>query len=97
MAFKFGDVRKSLKKKGFIETNGKHHVYLHHSHAGKETGPYTYVSYGKDSSDVDSSLLGQMKKQLGLGSQRDVENLVNCPMSSDQYIAYLKKTGVIIK
>ena len=95
MPFKVRDVRRALQKKGFVESTDRHHIYLHHRYNGKETSAYTLVSHGADKDDVGAPLVGKMKKQLHLTSSREVDDLVNCPMSEAQYVVRLKKAGVI--
>jgi len=95
MVFKFGDVRRSLKKKGFVEITNGHHVYLHHKLEGKLTGPQTRVSHGKDSHDIGPAIVSQMVKQLNLSNKKEVEDLVTCPMSAEVYVEKLQKAGVI--
>jgi hypothetical protein len=82
MAFNFGDVRRSLKKKGFVEDSDSHHIYLHHVHDGQRTGPYTYVSHGKSKEDVGHGMEAAMKQQLRLRTAQEVRRLVECPMSA---------------
>lgn len=94
MPFKFRDVRKSLKKKGFVEKH-EHHIYLHHEISGKRTGAYTYVSHGASSKEVGNDIVRSMKRQLLLSSMKDVRDLVNCPMSADHYNELLLEAGYI--
>jgi hypothetical protein len=95
MPFKFGDVRKSLKKKGFAEDTSGDHIYLNHQHDGKATGPYTKVSHGADKDDVGPTLVRAMKGQLKLNSNTEVKDLVNCPMSAEKYLSILRAAKVI--
>lgn len=94
MPFSGRDVRRNLKKKGFIEDK-KHHIYLNHTYEGKRTGAYTFVSHGKEKEDVGPDIVRSMKMQLRLETNRQVHDLVNCPMTKKQYEVLLKRAGVI--
>lgn len=95
MPFKFREVRKSLKKKGFVENKKGHHIYLRHLHNGKRTGAYTKVSHSKPSDDVGDNIVKAMKLQLRLRTNRDVQELVECPMTSEKYLDVLEQSGAI--
>jgi predicted RNA binding protein YcfA (HicA-like mRNA interferase family) len=95
MAFTFGDVRKNLKKKGFVEDKSGDHIYLNHYHQGKATGSYTKVSHGANKDDVGPDLIRRMKDQLKLSTNSQVNDLAKCPMSEASYVAILKSAKVI--
>lgn len=97
MTFTFGDVRRSLKKKGFVENTNKHHVYLHLYYKGKRTNVYTYCSHGASSDDVRHGVASSMKCQLGLDSRKQLEDLINCPMSAETYLMLLQEKKSIPK
>ena len=84
------DVETSLPKKGFHREE-THHIYFHHYYQNKYTGISTYVSHGANS--IGDSLIQQMKKQLRLNNPYQVIDLVNCPISGDEYIQILKSKG----
>ncbi len=91
MPIKRQDVVKTLPKKGFTKES-RHHIYFYHRVGGKETGPFTKVSHsGKEISD---SLITPMRKQLKLDTNRQVRELIECPMSRDDYTNFLKQKGV---
>ena len=91
MTFKFGEVIRNLRTKGFVESRDRHHVYLNFHYLGKKTKWYTYTSHGKDDEDVGDPLVKAMKMQLGLATGRQVKDLVECPMSEAAYIETLKQ------
>lgn len=93
MPFKVRQVRKSLKKKGFVEDKKGHHIYLRHEDGGKRTGAYTKVSHGKDRDDVGDDNVKSMKRQLRLRSAQDVRDLVECPMTAKEYLEVLEEEG----
>ena len=82
MPFSFRDVRRSLKKKGFVEEN-RHHIYFHHEHQGQRTGPYTYSPHGKMKEDAGPNIERDMKRQLSLRTTHDVRRLVDWVLKSD--------------
>lgn len=89
------NIDKNLPKKGFIKEEGRHHIYFHHHFNGVATGVSTYVSHSKKVSDYSGRLLSEVRKQLELDSNREVVDLVNCPMSEEQYNQILKEKGLI--
>ncbi len=84
------DVELALPKKGF-ERDNSHHIYFKHRYQGKYTGAYTYVSHGMKS--IGNSIIKQMKNQLRLDNSHQVVDLVNCPISGDDYIQILRSKG----
>jgi hypothetical protein len=95
MAFKFGDVERNLPPKGFARETDRHHIYFRFYRDGKKTRYYTYVSHGKSDEDVGDNIVKAMKMQLGLGTARQVRDLVECPMSGVQYLAALIASGAL--
>jgi len=93
MAFTFGQVRKSLRIKGFTEDSARHHIFLRLMFEGKHTHIYTKCSHGADKDDVGHGLVTAMRKQLELETKRQVEDLVNCPMTQEEYIQTLLDSG----
>jgi len=89
MVFKFRDVRNNLPTKGFA-VDDRHHKYLYFLYKGKRTGLYTYTSHGKPAEDVGHGNVKSMKHQLGLQTNKQVHDLVECSMTEEQYIAVLK-------
>jgi hypothetical protein len=90
MAFTFGDVRKSLRKKGFAEERDRDHVYLRFYFNGRKTHVYTKCSHGADGDDIRHPVANAMKRQLDLDSRKELEGLINCPMTQEAYIELLQ-------
>ena len=88
-------VERSLRQKGFVAAEHSKHRYFHHMVGGKQTGMWTFVSRGTTYRTIGDSLLGSMKRQLGLDSTRQVHDLLECPMSGDQYNSHLFVKGLI--
>jgi hypothetical protein len=84
-------VRGSLAKKGFREESS-HHVYLHLCAGGKTTRIFTYYSHGVK--ECGGYILGRMAGHLKL-SRAQLDALIDCQMSGDEYIAMLGEGGHI--
>ena len=86
----------SLKKKGFVEDiKGRDHRYYHHQVNGKRTGVRTKLSMGSKYKRLGNPLLAKIKKQLKLDSPKELSDLVNCPMTGDDYIEILKVKNIL--
>jgi hypothetical protein len=88
-------IEKQLLKKGFVPVERGKHRYFHHVLNGQRTGLHTFVSRGTAYRTIDDSLFSSMKLQLGLDNSRQVRDLLECPMSGDQYVAHLRSKGLI--
>jgi hypothetical protein len=85
----------NLPKKGFRRDSSGHHIYFHHECQGRETGAYTKVSHSKKMKEISGGLLTAVKGQLKLQSNKQVHDLVECPMSGEEYIKILFDEGFI--
>ena len=86
------DVESNLPKKGFEkDTSRQHHIYFNHRYNGKYTGAFTYTSHTRKS--IGAPIISQMKKELRLNSTQQVVDLVNCPITGEQYVEILKSKG----
>ena len=97
MAFTFGEVRKNLRGKGFREETDRHHIFLRLIVDGKKTHIYTKCSHGANSDDVGHAVASSMKRQLGLDTRQQLNDLVNCPMDYDIYLNILSANGQLSK
>lgn len=85
------DVMSALEKKGFIPSEGDHTYYCYYTTQNKKTIVRTKVSHsGKDIGDL---LLDRMAHQCKL-TNGQFRNLVDCPLSRDQYESILRDKGV---
>lgn len=82
---------KNLKKKGFVDSNSHScdHKYLELYVDEKYVG-YTKLSHGQK--DLDDFLIKQMSEQCRLSKQQFAD-LVNCPLSKEDYFKILKEKG----
>ncbi len=83
---------KNLKKKGFADAPNKSvdHKYLEYFVDGKMI-LYTKVSHGSDE-DLREPLIKQMSVQCKLSKQQFCD-LVNCPLSAEEYKHILESKG----
>ncbi len=88
--FNSDKVKKSLLKKGFDKVNKDHQFFIF-KHGGKEI-LHTKVSHGKKG--LTRLLIGQMSRQCKL-SKDEFTDLVNCPLSKEQYLEILRKKGML--
>ena len=85
------DVASGLQRKGFEPRQGDHafyHLYVQ----GKKTAVFTKISQGEK--EINDRLLGMMARQVRL-SRKQFFELVECPLSLDEYLKHLQKAGVI--
>lgn len=91
MPLRRGDVKSSLRKKGFVEdVSGKHISYSYDMSNGIKTRIKTYVSHGRESEDLDDFLVSKMAKQINL-TKREFGDFVSCKMKQPKYEAIVKE------
>jgi hypothetical protein len=85
MPRKVRQVLSSLKAKGFCEDREGHHIFLiYETRDGFRTEIRTRVSHQSGGGDISDSLLAAMARQVRL-SRRDLEQLIDCPLSREGY------------
>ncbi len=89
------DIVRNLPKKGFEKDRSGDHIRFRHKFEGKYTGPNTKVSHSPKVKEIDGDLLTQMRKQLRLETTAQLINLVDCPMTGDNYVEFLQQRGLI--
>ena len=82
----------SLQNKGF-EAEETHHTYFWFYHNDQRTHIKTKISHG--SNEYGDNLLSAMQKQLKLNSKKELLDLINCPMSQEDYIRLLTNKNEI--
>ncbi len=85
-------IERSLLSKGFRGDDTHHRVLILYVH-GEATDVRTFLSHG--GKDYGDHLLAQMRRQLRLSSKQALLDLVDCPMSADDYVALLRDEGLI--
>ena len=85
------DVEAALKKKGFQQDDGDHHWFIFWTADGKKTTVRTKTSHGS-TKDLGDGLLKEMARQVHISKLQFLE-LVDCPMSREQYQGLLEDGG----
>jgi|WetSurMetagenome_2_1015567.scaffolds.fasta_scaffold387458_1 hypothetical protein len=89
-----GDAKKVIKgllQKGFQERNSKD-VYYHLYVNGKKAAIFTKISHGEK--EIHDGLMGAMARELKLKKSQFLD-LINCPMSHEEYLALLRSANHI--
>jgi len=91
MPLRSDKVYRSLTKKGFTDAPGDH-KFLELHHNGK-LFIRTKISHGA-AHDIGNELISKMAHQCKL-DKSDFHDLVNCPLSAEDYLALLIRKGII--
>jgi hypothetical protein len=90
--YKTRKIAASLTKKGFSPKKGKSkHIKYTLYVNGKKTSIFTWISHGLD--EYEDRLLNAMKKELHLESNRELDDLIECPMSAESLVSLLEARG----
>lgn len=85
-------IEAALGKKGFqMERQKKHRLWVFYLN-GKKTSIRTFFSHGI--TDYSDSLLGSMAKQVRL-SRENLNSLIECPLSHEEYLSLMIQEGYI--
>ena len=84
-------IESSLQKKGFKKDNSHHKFYILY-YDGKKPSIKTKVSHSSD--EINDFLIKKMSRQTKLTSNEFID-LINCPLSYQQYIRILINKGEI--
>ena len=96
MALKKSAIISGLKRKGFRERKGKqHHIFLYLYVNGKMTNIRTKISHSNTKKGIQKAIIKKMAFQVGL-SIKQFKELIECPLSYENYIKILKENGKII-
>jgi predicted RNA binding protein YcfA (HicA-like mRNA interferase family) len=93
MSLKKAKVEAGLTKKGFEQIEGDHHFFVYVTSMGTRTTVRTKTSHTPEMKEIPDNLLGQMAKQCKL-SKRDFVDLINCPLSQEDYEVKLRNQGI---
>jgi hypothetical protein len=83
--WKTRDIAAALLKKGF-EERSTHHKIFYLRINGKISGVHTFLSHGVKEYNAD--LLTKMRAQLHL-SGKELDDLIHCPLSGEDYVKLL--------
>lgn len=83
----------ALQRKGFVPASGDHaFLFLHVG--GKKTSVRTMVSHGRG--EYGDGLLKQVARQLWL-SNAELDQLLDCPLTTEKYVDLLVENGILKK
>jgi hypothetical protein len=77
-------VEGALLRKGFEQREGDHHYFVYRNLKGEKTSVFTKTSHTPKMRDIPDNLLALMARQCRL-SKADFLNLVDCPLSREEY------------
>ena len=89
---KVRNIKTALLKKGFVESPYRDHHFYTFFYQGTKTSIRTKISHGE--TDIDDGLISAMAKQVHL-NKPDFAQLVECPLSEEEYIIRLIEKGSI--
>ena len=87
------DVEAALTKKGFRKDDGDHHWFFYWTADGLKTTIRTKTSHGS-TKDLSDGLLKEMARQVRI-SKGQFLDLVDCPLTREQYESALENDGHI--
>lgn len=87
------DIKKSLLSKGFQAEEGRRHLRLRLYINDKAT--CVVISLSRGITEYGNELLGWVKKESGLDTLRQVTDLIECSMSYEVYVEYLREKDVV--
>ena len=90
------DIESALLKKGFLKADGDHHYFKYHTTTGLISPIKTKTSYTPKQKTIGDPLLGKMCKQCHLSKSQFLD-LVDCPMTREQYETILKDAGISLE
>lgn len=79
------DVEASLERKGFERDERHHRYFVYWTLGGKKTPIRTRTSHGSTHKILGDVLLAQMAKQCGDLRKADFLDLVDCPLSREDF------------
>ena len=87
------EIKEGLIKKGFITVQGDH-TFLFLSIEGRKSSIRTKISHSIK--EYGDNLLSLVARQLKI-STRQLDDLLDCPLSYDDYLAILEKKLILKK
>lgn len=94
MKIERSEIMANLPKKGFVEENGRKHIFFHFTIEGKKTPIRTHVSHGSKYKTLGDDLVSAMAKQCKVTS-KNFCGLAECTISEAEYIELLEAGGHI--
>ena len=84
------EIKEGLTKKGFI-TVQHDHTYLFFSVEGRKSGIHTKISHGNK--EYGDNILSLVARQLRI-TTKQLDDLLDCPMSYEDYLAILRTKNI---
>lgn len=88
------DVAQGLERKGFQKSQADHAKFVYHKETGEKTAVWTKVSHGSSHREISPDNQRKMAKQCRL-SNKDFEQLLDCPLSREVFQAKLQNEGFL--
>lgn len=88
------DVIGKIKKKFEVKEINSHHIIYEIYYKNKKVCK-TYCSHGSSGKEIYDSILSRIKGQLRLDNLKQLYELKECPMTSEDYFNLLKEKNVI--
>ena len=92
-SFRWRDLIKALKKKGFVLDRSTSHLIYFLVVGGQDTG--IRVPVGNHSADLGIDLQTRIARQLLMPDRRFLADFVACTRSLDDYVAHLRSSGYL--
>lgn len=86
-------IKKKIKKFFDVKEINSHHTIYKVYYKGKRICG-TYHSHGSSGKEISDGVLSKVKRQLRLDKLKQLYDLKNCPMSSEDYFKLLKQKNV---
>ena len=85
------EIKEGLTKKGFIAVQ-RDHTYLFFSVEGQKSSIHTKISHGNK--EYSDNILSLVARQLHISSKQ-LDDLLDCPLSYERYLSMLKEKNII--
>lgn len=89
------EIETGLKRKGFAKSEGDHRKYIYYTITGKKTSVWTKISHGSSHNKLSEDILRKIAKQCRL-TRKELDGLIDCPLTREDYESMLIKAGHII-
>ena len=86
------EIKEGLTKKGFMSVQ-RDHTYLFLSVEGRKSSVHTKISHGHR--EYGDNLLSLVARGLHV-STKQLDDLIDCPLSYEDYLSMLKEKKIII-
>ena len=88
------EYEKALQEKGFKKDRKTGHKVYYLWDGDKKTNIHTMISHGARE-DIGDILARKLQRQLRLDRKKELREFVDCPLTHDGYISFLKQKGEI--